>query len=138
MTATTSPAVPVVATVGELVALGLDFAVVASPTGLHSTSVSTLAAAGVHTLIEKPLAGSTEGARNLVEAFKTRNLIGAVGHIERYNPALRALRDPIGAGRAGGRVSSHDQSPRSVSGTGVADVGVVKDFATHDIDLMPG
>nr|WP_042378717.1 Gfo/Idh/MocA family oxidoreductase [Streptacidiphilus melanogenes] len=126
--------VPVVPDVQQLIALGIDYAVVACPTALHEQIAVALAEADVHVLIEKPLADTVEGARRLVEAFESRGLIGAVGHIERFNPALQNLRGRLEAGELGEvyQVVTHRQGPFPHR---IADVGVVKDLATHDIDL---
>ena len=124
----------VVSSVEELVALGLDMAVVASPTGLHLDVGLELAAAGVPTLIEKPLATDTVSSARLVEAFESAGLVNAVGHIERCNPALRSLRERLANGELGEvyQVATRRQGPFP---NRIADVGVVKDLATHDIDL---
>ena len=58
-----------------------------------------LAAAGVHALIEKPLASDPESGRMLPSS--RHSLVGCVGHIERYNPALRALRPRMPQGELG-------------------------------------
>ena len=89
---------PVVGTVAELLALGIDYAVVACPTGAHEEVGLELAAAGVGALVEKPLAHTVEAACRLVEAFESRGIVAGVGHIERYNPALQSLRARL-AGR---------------------------------------
>lgn len=124
----------VVASVDELVAVGVDFCVVAVPTGLHEQIGLALADVGVHALIEKPLADSTVAAGRLADAFESRGLVGGVGHIERYNPALRALRVRLEQGELGGvyQVTTRRQGPFPGR---IADVGVVKDLATHDLDL---
>jgi predicted dehydrogenase len=124
----------VVDTVSELVELGLDLAVVATPTVYHLAAGLELAEAGVPTLIEKPLATDTDESKQLVEAFESRGLVNAVGHIERCNPALRALRVRLEAGDLGDiyQVATRRQGPFP---NRIADVGVVKDLATHDIDL---
>jgi UDP-N-acetylglucosamine 3-dehydrogenase len=126
--------VPVVPDLDQLLALGIDYAVVASPTGLHEELGLRLAAAGVHAMIEKPLAPSVEASRKLVEAFGSRGLVAAVGHIERYNPALQSLRSRLEAGELGEiyQVVTRRQGPFPGR---IADVGVVMDLATHDIDL---
>ena len=126
--------VPVVPDVEQLLALGIDYAVVACPTGLHEEIGLRLAEAGVHTLIEKPLAPSMEAAQRLVDAFESRGLVGAVGHIERYNPALQNLRRRLEAGELGDiyQIVTRRQGPFPGR---IADVGVVMDLATHDIDL---
>ncbi|GGJ89930.1 dehydrogenase [Streptomyces camponoticapitis] len=125
---------PVLDTVGELLALGVDYAVIACPTALHEEVGLQLAEAGVSALIEKPLADTVEGARRLVEAFEARGLVAGVGHIERCNPALRSLRARLEAGELGDvyQVVTRRQGPFPHR---IADVGVVKDLATHDIDL---
>ena len=125
---------PVEADVEALLTHRLDICVVAVPTGLHEHVGLALAAAGVHALVEKPLAPDTAGARALVEAFEAAGLVGAVGHIERYNPALQTLRAHLEAGELGAiyQVITRRQGPFP---NRIADVGVVKDLATHDIDL---
>jgi UDP-N-acetylglucosamine 3-dehydrogenase len=126
--------VPLVTDLGDLLALDLDYAVLACPTALHEEIGLRLADAGVHALIEKPLAPSVEAARRLVAAFESRGLVGAVGHIERYNPALQSLRRRLENGELGDmyQVVTRRQGPFPGR---IADVGVVMDLATHDIDL---
>jgi UDP-N-acetylglucosamine 3-dehydrogenase len=125
---------PVFGTVAELIDAGIDMAVCAVPTGMHEEVGLTLAEAGVHTLIEKPIAHSVEAGTRLVKAFAERGVVGAVGHIERYNPALQSLRERMAAGELGDiyQIATRRQGPFPAR---IADVGVVKDLATHDIDL---
>ncbi|CAM5420909.1 Gfo/Idh/MocA family protein [Streptomyces aurantiogriseus] len=125
---------PILNTVEELIALGVDYTVVACPTHLHEEVGLALAEAGVCALIEKPVADTVEGARRLVEAFESRGLVAGVGHIERCNPALRSLRARLESGELGDvyQVVTRRQGPFPHR---IADVGVVKDLATHDIDL---
>lgn len=124
----------VVDTVAALIELGLDMAAVAAPTGFHLDAGLELAAAGVPTLVEKPLATDTESSQRLVAAFESAGLVNAVGHIERCNPALRSLRQRLANGDLGEvyQVATRRQGPFP---NRIADVGVVKDLATHDIDL---
>lgn len=126
--------VPVVPDLDRLLELKLDYAVIACPTGLHEEIGLRLAEEGVHALIEKPLAPSVEAARSLADAFERRSLVGAVGHIERYNPALQSLRARLENGELGDmyQVVTRRQGPFPGR---IADVGVVMDLATHDIDL---
>jgi UDP-N-acetylglucosamine 3-dehydrogenase len=125
---------PVLAGVEELVAAGIDYAVVAVPTAMHEEVGTALADAGVHALIEKPLAEDVASATRLARAFEAAGLVGAVGHIERYNPALQELRARLGRGDLGAiyQIATRRQGPFP---SRIADVGVVKDLATHDIDL---
>jgi predicted dehydrogenase len=125
---------PLLGSVEELIAAGLDYCVVAVPTAFHEDVALALAEAGVHTLVEKPLAQDTAAATRVAEAFEAHGLVGAVGHIERYNPALQSLRERLEAGELGDayQVATRRQGPFPAR---IADVGVVKDLATHDIDL---
>jgi len=126
--------VPVVSDLDQLLALQLDYAVIACPTALHEEIGLRLAEAGVHALIEKPLAPSVAAAQRLVDAFEAKGLVGAVGHIERYNPSLQSLRTRLEAGELGDiyQIVTRRQGPFPGR---IADVGVVMDLATHDIDL---
>jgi predicted dehydrogenase len=125
---------PVVGSVEELIGLGIDYCMVAVPTAFHEAAGLALAAAGVHAMIEKPLAPDVESATRLAVAFEDAGLVGAVGHIERYNPALQEARRRLAAGDLGEvhQVATRRQGPFPAR---IADVGVVKDLATHDIDL---
>jgi predicted dehydrogenase len=125
---------PLHADVEGLIGAGLDAAVIAVPTVLHEGIALRLADAGVHVLIEKPIAGDSASGRRIVEAFERRGLVGAVGHIERFNPALQSLRQRIADGDLGEvyQIATRRQGPFPAR---IADVGVVKDLATHDIDL---
>ena len=125
---------PVLNDVHQLIDAGIDAAVCAVPTGMHEEVGLALAEAGVHTLIEKPIAHSVEAGERLVKAFAARGVVGAVGHIERYNPSLQSLRARMANGDLGDiyQIATRRQGPFPAR---IADVGVVKDLATHDIDL---
>ena len=120
--------------IGSLIDAGIDYCVVAAPTASHLEIGLQLAARGIHALIEKPVAADPHQARQLVDTFQSAGLIGGVGHIERYNPALQAMRQKIEDGLLGEiyQISTRRQGPFPAR---IADVGVVKDLATHDIDL---
>lgn len=126
--------VPVVSTLDAMIDIGIDYCVVALPTELHEAAGLQLADAGVHALIEKPLAASSAAAARVAEAFASRGLVGGVGHIERYNPALQTLRTRLANGDLGDlyQIATRRQGPFPAR---IADVGVVKDLASHDIDL---
>ncbi len=125
---------PVVDSVEALIEQGIDYAMVAVPTAYHEAAGLALAAAGVHAMIEKPLAPDVASATRIAEAFETAGLVGAVGHIERFNPALQQARKRLAAGDLGAvhQIVTRRQGPFPAR---IADVGVVKDLATHDIDL---
>jgi predicted dehydrogenase len=125
---------PIVHELDELLALGLDYAVIAAPTVYHLELGSRLAEAEVHALIEKPVASTAEESRTLRDLFAAKGLVGGVGHIERYNPALQAARMRIEGGMLGDiyQIATRRQGPFPGR---IADVGVIKDLASHDIDL---
>jgi UDP-N-acetylglucosamine 3-dehydrogenase len=112
-----------------------DFAIVAVPTEEHLPAVRELAAAGVHVLVEKPLAATADEARELIGIVRDAGIQGAVGHVERCNPALRALRGRVQEGQLGELfvIATERVGPFPDR---VRDVGVVKDLATHDLDLV--
>ncbi|MEW9532852.1 Gfo/Idh/MocA family protein [Microbispora sp. NPDC049125] len=126
--------VQAVAGLEELLSLELDYCVVATPTAEHEQMGLALAAAGIHALIEKPLAASLPAAMRLVEAFDDAGLIGAVGHTERRNPAVRELGLRLRDGDFGAvyQVTTRRHSPFPDR---IRDVGVVTDIAIHDVDL---
>lgn len=107
-----------------------DVAVVAVPTESHASVALPLLAAGVHVLVEKPVAQTVAEANDLIEAAAARGLVLAVGHSERFNPAVAAARpfvtDPrfIEVHRLG---TFPDRS---------LDIDVVLDLMIHDLDLI--
>ncbi|SEB36860.1 Predicted dehydrogenase [Paramicrobacterium humi] len=125
---------PVLPDIDALIGAGLDMAVVAVPTRFHEDAALKLADAGVHTLVEKPIAHTIEAGQRMVDAFAAKGLVGAVGHIERFNPALQEMRRRIAAGELGEvyQVTTRRQGPFP---SRIADVGVGKDLASHDVDL---
>jgi UDP-N-acetylglucosamine 3-dehydrogenase len=122
------------ASVDQLLAVGVDAVIVATPTDDHLKVGLQLAEAGVHALVEKPLAADVQSGDALVVAYERAGLIAAVGHIERFNAAVRSLKDRLSAGELGGlyQISTSRQGPFPDR---IRDVGVIKDLATHDIDL---
>lgn len=120
--------------VDALIAAGIDLAVVAVPTIYHEPVALALAAAGVHTLVEKPIAADVAAGERVAKAFADAGLFGAVGHVERFNPAIQDVRRRIAAGEVGDvyQIATRRQGPFPAR---IADVGVAKDLATHDIDL---
>ena len=120
--------------VDALIGAGIDVAVVAVPTQFHEEAALKLAAAGVHTLVEKPIAHTVEAGARMTEAFAAAGVVGAVGHIERFNAALQEMRGRIAEGQLGEiyQITTRRQGPFPGR---IADVGVGKDLASHDVDL---
>lgn len=108
----------------------VDAVSVAVPTSAHHGVVKACLETGVHVLVEKPITARVEEARELVELGKKRGLVLQVGHIERFNPVLTALRPHI---HRPGFIECHRLSPFGERGT---DVDVVLDLMIHDLDMV--
>lgn len=105
-------------------------AVVATPTSSHAAIGCALLEAGLDVLVEKPIAADLEPAWRLVETARRRERVLQVGHLERFNPAVSALR---GIARLPLFFEVHRLSvftPRSL------DVDVVLDLMIHDLDIV--
>jgi predicted dehydrogenase len=120
--------------VDQVIAKKVDYCIVAAPTAFHEEISLQLIDAGIHVLIEKPIAHSLESAKRISAAAASKGVIGAIGHIERFNSALQQARSRILNGELGEiyQISTRRLGPFP---SRVADVGVVMDLATHDIDL---
>lgn len=116
----------------ELLKKGIDYAVVAVPTNIHFEIALKLASKNISCLIEKPLSHDSISAWEIAEVFSSRRLVGAVGHIERFNPAVQEAKRRLHHLGALHQVATRRLGPFPGR---VSDVGVVKDLATHDIDL---
>jgi len=118
-----------VTNLGEFVSL-VDVASVAVPTIAHREVAEACLHAGVHTLVEKPIAPSPEDARVMVDLAKAKGLVLQVGHIERYNPVLRELEGRLGRARF---IEASRLSPFPNRST---DIGVVLDLMIHDLEII--
>ena len=108
----------------------LDVAVIAVPTRSHAAIALPLIESGVHTLVEKPVAQTVVEADSLIAAARRRGVVLAIGHSERFNPAVAAARP-------------HIKDPRFIEvhrlGTSPErslDIDVVLDLMIHDLDLI--
>jgi predicted dehydrogenase len=108
----------------------VDAAVIAVPTTVHAEVAMAAIDAGVHLLIEKPIAHTLAEAEAIVDAANARGLVVATGHVERFNGALRACEPYLDDPRF---IESHRLAPFNPRGT---DVAVVLDLMIHDIDLV--
>lgn len=125
---------PVLPDVQSLVNSGIDAAIVAVPTAHHEAVALQLAAARVHTMVEKPIAHDSGAGHRIADAFDAAGLVGAVGYVERCNPAILEMRRRLRQGQLGEifQITTSRQNPFPER---IEDVGVVKDLATHDLDL---
>jgi predicted dehydrogenase len=113
----------------------LDAAIVAVPTRFHLEAGLAALGRGLHVLIEKPIAANLEDGRRLVAAAGRAGLVLAVGHVERFNPAVRELQRRIADGDIG-RIFQVQARRLGPFPKRIRDVGVVIDLATHDLDVM--
>jgi predicted dehydrogenase len=107
-----------------------DAASVAVPTSLHSAVASQLLTAGIDVLLEKPIAATLDQADELIDLAERHGRILQTGHLERFNPAVRAVRPIV---RQPLFFEVHRLSvftPRSL------DVDVVLDLMIHDLDIV--
>jgi predicted dehydrogenase len=110
----------------------VDAVCIAVPTKLHHQVGMECLEAGIHVLIEKPIAASIAEAESLVNAAAEANCILQVGHIERFNPAFQELSKVLSAEDLLA-VEARRMSPYSHRAN---DVSVVLDLMIHDIDLL--
>ena len=110
----------------------VDAVCIAVPTRLHYSVGLACLKAGVHVLIEKPIAANIEEAESLVNAAADNNCILQVGHIERFNPAFQELSNVLKTEDLLA-LEAHRMSPYSQRAN---DVSVVLDLMIHDIDLL--
>ena len=108
---------------------------IAVPTVDHLTVAMDVIDRGLHLLIEKPIAFSVDEGRQIIAAAKKAGVTLMIGHIERFNPAVTALKNRLVAGELGRpfQVDARRQGPFPAR---VKDVGVVIDLAVHDLDVM--
>lgn len=112
-----------------------DVVSVAVPTSLHFEIGCRLIERGVHVLMEKPITSTVEQAETLIDLARRHKVTLAIGHIERFNPAVMELRRRLREGIAG-RIYKIFAQRLSPYPTRIHDAGVVIDLASHDIDLM--
>lgn len=113
-----------------------DLVSISVPTSLHFKVGMDMIAKGLHVLVEKPITSTLEQAEELCDAAKKKGVLLAVGHIERFNPAVMELRRRLREGMALGKVYQIHSQRLSPYPSRIQDAGVVIDLASHDIDLM--
>jgi len=115
-----------------LLAAGVDAVTIAAPTHLHHQIALTCIARGIHILVEKPIASTVEEGREIVAAARAAGVTLMIGHVERFNPAVAAVKEAIkGEGILSIAITRVGPFPPRMS-----NVGVVIDLAVHDIDLI--
>lgn len=129
------PEVRIVSDFASLLEVGIDAAIVASPSALHAEQAVFLMENGIHVLLEKPVTATVAQARRLFEVARRSSTQLLVGQIERFNPAVQKLRSLIARGDIG-KVMSLSASRVGVARPAVPTSNVIFDLAIHDIDIM--
>jgi predicted dehydrogenase len=116
----------------ELIAEGVDAVTIAAPTHLHHEIALAFINKKIHVMVEKPIASTVEEGREIVAAAEAAGVTLMVGHVERFNPAVAAIKKAI---------SGEDILSIGITRVGpfpprMSNVGVVIDLAVHDIDLI--
>lgn len=114
----------------DLIKKGVQAVTVAASTPAHYDLVKAFLEAGVHVLVEKPIASTSAQALELVELSEKKKVKLQVGHVERFNPAFEAVREKITQPRF---IEGHRLAPFKVRST---DVDVVLDLMIHDLDVV--
>jgi predicted dehydrogenase len=115
-----------------LLKLGVDAVTIAAPTHLHHEIALTCIGRGIHVLVEKPIASTVEEGHDIIAAARRAGVTLMVGHVERFNPAVQAIKEAI---------RGEDILSIAITRVGpfpprMSNVGVVIDLAVHDIDLI--
>ena len=116
----------------ELLDLGVDAVTIAAPTHVHHSIALDCIAAGAHVLVEKPIASTVEEGHSIVAAARRKGVTLMVGHVERFNPAVEAIKEAL----AGEDILSIAITRVGPFPPRMSNVGVVIDLAVHDIDLI--
>jgi len=123
---------PTFDTLEQLLGEGVEAVTVAAPTHLHHEIALACIARKIHVLVEKPIASSVEEGRAIVDAAERAGVTLMVGHVERFNPAVAAIKQAL---------TGEDILSIAITRVGpfpprMSNVGVVIDLAVHDIDLI--
>ncbi len=120
---------------GELLDQGLDAVHVVTPTFTHHEVAEAAIDKGCHVLIEKPIADSVEHAQEIFRIADKAGVTLMVGHIERFNPAIKELHNLAETGRLGKLISVSTLRVAPYPKR-IVDTGIIVDLACHDIDIM--
>ena len=121
-----------VANVDQLIERDVDAITIAAPTHLHRDIALTCIAHGIHAMVEKPIASSVEEGQEIIGAARRAGVTLMVGHVERFNPAVEAIKEAI----RGEDILSIGITRVGPFPPRMSNVGVVIDLAVHDIDLI--
>ena len=113
----------------------VDAVSIAVPTIYHKEVALECINAGKHVLLEKPLADTLDNAREIISAAKKAKVKLAVGHVERFNPAVQRLKKMMKSGELG-NITTVLARRVGVFPPQIRDANVIIDLAVHDIDIL--
>ncbi len=113
----------------------IDAVSIAVPTKLHKEVALYALTLGKHVLLEKPIAQTREEAEELIACASTNGVKLMIGHIERFNPAVRELKKRLQQGELG-EIYKIDVQRIGPFPSRITDVGVIIDLSVHDIDII--
>jgi UDP-N-acetylglucosamine 3-dehydrogenase len=108
---------------------------ICTPTITHHDLALRAIENGKHVLVEKPMTNTIDEAKNLIRAAQKAGVFLTVGFVERFNPAVQEVYKRIANGEIGDVILAHSRRVSRSPGR-IGDVGVVKDLAIHDIDII--
>lgn len=108
---------------------------VAVPTALHYSVSRQVIERGINVLVEKPITTTVAEATTLIDLAEERDVKLAVGHVDRFNPAVTELKNRLDSGELG-RVFQVHARRLSPLPSRIMDMGVTIDLATHEIAIM--
>ncbi len=113
----------------------IDLVSICTPTVTHAAIATTAIEAGKNILVEKPMTNTVSEAKQLISSAKKHKVKLAVGFVERFNPAIKEAIRRSKEGEIGDIILAHAQRVSRSPGR-IGDVGVIKDLAIHDIDIV--
>ncbi len=113
----------------------VDAITICTPTITHADLALQVIEAGKHLLIEKPMTDTVQQAQRIIDAAKSAKTILMVGFVERFNPSVQTAAQIIDEGKIGELVLGSARRLGPFVPERVADIGIIKDLAIHDIDI---
>ncbi len=113
----------------------IDAVSIAVPTSMHKQVAMAAMQKGKHVLLEKPIALTEEEAQEIIDCSKKQKVKLMIGHIERFNPAIRELKQRLHRGDLG-QIYKIDVQRIGPFPVRITDVGVITDLSVHDLDII--
>lgn len=119
----------------DLLEEDLDAVSIVVPTCFHKDVAIDCSSKGIDMLVEKPISDTVENAEKMIKFAIDNEVRMTVGHIERFNPVVRFIKNAVAKDKLGKVVNIHSirvgpHNPR------IRDVGIITDLAIHDVDIM--